>query len=70
MNMPICPKCHGEVFERVTDEVYVHRAEYVDGKLTIVCVKDAVLGSFVRCANKDCYCSDFTNYEEIEELFW
>ncbi len=68
--MPKCPECNGEVFERVTEETYVHSAEYVNGKLEIKCVNSCVFESSVRCANEDWGFHNFENPVEIEELFW
>jgi hypothetical protein len=68
--MPICPECHGEEFERITDETWVHHAEYVDGKLVITNTESCVFDSYIRCANEDCGFQNFKDPEEIEELFW
>jgi hypothetical protein len=68
MEMPICPDCNSESFERVLEETFTMRAEYVDGKLEITEVGGETYDSHVRCAA--CKFTNFDEPAEIEELFW
>jgi predicted nucleic acid-binding Zn-ribbon protein len=70
MEMPTCPECGGETFERVTEETWVNHAEYVDGKLEVKVINSCVFDSHVRCANEKCGFQNFKDPVEIEELFW
>ena len=66
-DIPTCPSCNGQVFERVLEETTIMQAAYIDGKLNVHTKDSAAHDSHVRCI---CGFTNFENPEEIEELFW
>jgi len=68
MYTPTCIKCNGHKFERITNETWIHSAEYVDEKLEIKLVDSSVHASYVQCANTECRLINIDS--KIEELFY
>ena len=64
-----CPKCNGEIFERVMDAKVIDRAYYEDGQLVLKQDHFEVHESYVCCAG--CKLQEFSNdlAAQIEELF-